>query len=771
MRDRNFSGELGIPLWHFIVGIPCMVLAVFAGKRIAETVRTTDWANLPENVTSRIIKAFEAAPAPKPKHEVREEKMWMKDDFFEAEIGTGVACPFARFSALDELGEPDDSFTVSDEMQSRPFVIQGLMDTWPATRSDRWQRYKLLRTYGKKTIAANTQTSIIYGGGNSRMKFSSFSRAVKDMRRSEEEGEDRGDQFVFDSSILQSIPELKNDIDDPELFSSWWGGGDSNANANGNGKGNKHSWHILSLGASRTGLPFHSHGATWLGLVHGLKKWYIYPPGTGPPRSVYNDTRLLVPSVKAWLRDVLPTLSELPVAPLNSVDDDDDDDDDDVEGERGHRPIEYVQVPGEILYLPAGWAHQTINIGEAIGFGSQTPHDLAHKAALADRALQRSPHNVQALKMKAVSLVQSAMAEEARVKYNISAATLNGLVRISGSDGNDDFSNLVLQGEDTWLLYVLPPTAKSTSDEDSRQWNEMAGKLKGVLSVGMVEPSSSLAAAAAAAAATAWGTEGQQQPKILLSFGDRPSGQNAADAMQAAFVAEYTGDKGDSEAIMAFALQGLAERGPRAGTGSATTVGAKACRLYAEAEDRLRSALEVDPTDPEAHTILCEALGHAGKRNQQQDASQAASEVYERLLARGMLSVRAVAGLFHQLGECYLGTDKPQEALPLLDRSITVAPRYYAAHVDKVTALGMLGDEQGIQMALEQAENAGLKRDHPELRRVLAAHGGGGKVVPPRRDGVKPPPGKKALKKKSNLHKNKKKTTDGTPSEGNGNEL
>jgi hypothetical protein len=39
------------------------------------------------------------------------------------------------------------------------------------------------------------------------------------------------------------------------------------------------SWHMLSLGQSRAGLPIHVHGETWLGLVYGAKRWFLYPPG------------------------------------------------------------------------------------------------------------------------------------------------------------------------------------------------------------------------------------------------------------------------------------------------------------------------------------------------------------------------------------------------------------------------------------------------------------------------------------------------------------
>ena len=31
------------------------------------------------------------------------------------------------------------------------------------------------------------------------------------------------------------------------------------------------------------GLTFHSHGRSWLGVVYGAKRWFVYPPGYGPP--------------------------------------------------------------------------------------------------------------------------------------------------------------------------------------------------------------------------------------------------------------------------------------------------------------------------------------------------------------------------------------------------------------------------------------------------------------------------------------------------------
>ena len=38
----------------------------------------------------------------------------------------------------------------------------------------------------------------------------------------------------------------------------------------------------------------------------------------------------------------------------------------------GYRPFQCVQEAGDVLYLPEGWVHQTVNVGEAIGIGAQS---------------------------------------------------------------------------------------------------------------------------------------------------------------------------------------------------------------------------------------------------------------------------------------------------------------------------------------------------------------------------------------------------------------
>jgi histone arginine demethylase JMJD6 len=107
-----------------------------------------------------------------------------------------------------------------------------------------------------------------------------------------------------------------------------------------------------------SGLPFHHHGESWLGLVYGMKRWFLYPPGASPPRSL-ERTHHPLGTVSDWFNEVYPKLTRLGQPPINGglpV----------TQGpeHEGYRPLECVQMQGDVMYVPATWNHLTINIGK-----------------------------------------------------------------------------------------------------------------------------------------------------------------------------------------------------------------------------------------------------------------------------------------------------------------------------------------------------------------------------------------------------------------------
>ena len=80
-------------------------------------------------------------------------------------------------------------------------------------------------------------------------------------------------------------------------------------------------------------------------MLIGEKRWTLYPgnPGGVPPSAGYNPS---TPHLR-WLESVYPTLSS------------------------GAKPLECMQGPGDIVYVPSGWIHATINVGDTAAIALQ----------------------------------------------------------------------------------------------------------------------------------------------------------------------------------------------------------------------------------------------------------------------------------------------------------------------------------------------------------------------------------------------------------------
>lgn len=88
------------------------------------------------------------------------------------------------------------------------------------------------------------------------------------------------------------------------------------------------------LGPVDSGAPLHYHADAINVLAHGTKHWYLQPP---------QDAEYHTNPVFEW-----ETLS-LPLYP------------------ESRKPIECTQQAGDLIYVPQGWAHATLNWQESVG--------------------------------------------------------------------------------------------------------------------------------------------------------------------------------------------------------------------------------------------------------------------------------------------------------------------------------------------------------------------------------------------------------------------
>lgn len=92
----------------------------------------------------------------------------------------------------------------------------------------------------------------------------------------------------------------------------------------------------------------------------GSKAWFFYPPGQMEASDIPDP----LADFNAWLGGVLPTLPE------------------------SRKPIGCLQSVGEVVYMPPGWVHATMNVGETVGVGVQGGYNYELRLGTAKAGLK-----------------------------------------------------------------------------------------------------------------------------------------------------------------------------------------------------------------------------------------------------------------------------------------------------------------------------------------------------------------------------------------------
>lgn len=100
-------------------------------------------------------------------------------------------------------------------------------------------------------------------------------------------------------------------------------------------------WILMGPSRSGTGLhidPLGTHA--WVTIVEGCKRWVLFPPDTDPKSIAMQSPQ--IPSV-IWFSQYYPKI--MPEHP---------------------NAIEVLQMPGETVYVPAGWPHLVLNLIDTV---------------------------------------------------------------------------------------------------------------------------------------------------------------------------------------------------------------------------------------------------------------------------------------------------------------------------------------------------------------------------------------------------------------------
>lgn len=203
-----------------------------------------------------------------------------------------------------------------------PVILTHAMDDWNSFGNGAWTEENLVKDWGQTVFRA---------GKGFKMTIEKFFKYAHGQREARP-------QYLFDDDAFDDNPKLHEDYCHkiPEYF------GEDYFNLIKKGRP-PNSW--LVIGPPRTGASFHCdpwQTSAWNALIQGHKRWTLFPPGVTPPGvdghdDFYSDD-YSSPKPLRW------HLEEGPVI------------------ESDLQPVEVIQGPGEIIFVPSGWWHMVLNL-------------------------------------------------------------------------------------------------------------------------------------------------------------------------------------------------------------------------------------------------------------------------------------------------------------------------------------------------------------------------------------------------------------------------
>lgn len=503
-----------------------------------------------------------------------------------------------------------------------PFVLYNCTNGWPAVEN--WQRPNFLSLYGDYGVVTGSEASIVYSGGQAEEPM-----MLKDLVGSMNPNDSA--RFVFDTEILRRIPQLKQDVHIPSIFNDW-----DSIELETQGK----MWHMLSLGPSRSGLPFHNHGKTWLAVVHGMKKWFVYPLGYNSPTSLQTDFDPSK-SVFDWFIQEFPLLLNYPKPSLK-----------DVQEHRpldmtmnsdGYRPFECLQKPGEVLFLPSQWSHLTMNVGDTIAYGGQQSLADDERITNAQSAYRINPSDYTALKDIGLSLFNQANVKLNERRSNI-AVLPSGLMEITDPH---ELRQYVLETQDSWVAFLprvsyelvaYEPLEEHVSLEYLQNLTHQILR-QSEINVAIVLDSADLGGLCF----------DPHDFHVDVKLFKGASGKNHS----------VTIDKEEEESfdgplfsLVNYVQHWIADN--ELLRGQVAYVSNDAKLQYREALNYFRKALAQKPLHPETLTMLCEAAGLADDHETMIHALESAESAYDHASSGPLNLPLTLASLYHKLASIYL---------------------------------------------------------------------------------------------------------------------
>ena len=282
----------------------------------------------------------------------------------------------------------------------KPCLINASIEDW--TDPAYWNRDQLLSTHSDYVFDSGKSLDLVLRAGHGELKYS-LREYIKLNDENKNNYKHKEPMYIFDRTIWRTENRKfrENHIKLHNVSFIKYASTKIDYNAK-----------ILALGNTGTGATFHAHGENWLFLISGRKRWFLYPPNTGPiggfwpgystkdwfefiypylHRQIdfnnrydalpnYNLTeemnaRFNKPRSNILFRNVSGEIIQMDERENVFLTDYADMNDDQNYGNAFFKPMECIQSKGQIIYVPEFWWHSVINLGNVvIGAAMQSAH-------------------------------------------------------------------------------------------------------------------------------------------------------------------------------------------------------------------------------------------------------------------------------------------------------------------------------------------------------------------------------------------------------------
>eukprot|EP01090_Pellita_catalonica_P002890 TRINITY_DN12510_c0_g1_i1.p1 TRINITY_DN12510_c0_g1~~TRINITY_DN12510_c0_g1_i1.p1 ORF type:complete len:305 (+),score=47.07 TRINITY_DN12510_c0_g1_i1:613-1527(+) len=290
------------------------------------------------------------------------------------------------------------------ETPNKPVIITGFIaENWPAFQ--KWDRAYMQQKWG--------DTSFRVGNGVEMTLRQYFSYC--------EQIHDEVPFYLFDKEYLTKCPDMADDFCVPEYFTFDYFARFAESGC----RRPAYRWNLI--GPARSGSTYHKDPnctSAWNGLISGRKKWILYPPDIPPPGVIpQGELDVVCPiSTIEWFIKFYPEhLRRFRELWMNA--------------RCPLKPVEAVQQPGDILFIPNRWWHTALNLQESIAVTQNYVSDRNLPHVLAFLKAKEHPElftNFSKLYPEKVAAWESAQAESNTTKPSFWAnLTDNGTATFS----------------------------------------------------------------------------------------------------------------------------------------------------------------------------------------------------------------------------------------------------------------------------------------------------------------------------------------------------